>query len=314
MRKIRTTIATLLLAALANTNIVAAEANGTENTNESEAQNTVTVSSPRFARPLIQRWITEYEKANPQKHIVLAKGNADSDVRLVLTGEGTEGTAVVFFGQYAILPVTTSGSEADKLLAKKEWNKKSLKRLFFQQDELDALENGQQKTIDVNVYAANGKTSVSEAYAKHFGLSVADYRGKRISGDEAFLNTAIGKDTKGVTINALPNIFDLDSRHVKSGLSIVALDVKSDYAAALGNGALLDQTLKLLEEKDIDEVPVDKIGFAYDSLNPAALAFISWVLHNGTAYNHQYGLLNLSPKDLAQQTHSVENATLTAQK
>ena len=37
-----------------------------------------------------------------------------------------------------------------------------LKNLYFRQNELDTLENGKKKVVDVNVYAGNSKSSVSD--------------------------------------------------------------------------------------------------------------------------------------------------------
>lgn len=215
----------------------------------SENVNTFSIRTPKFVRPLIERWVSEYNKVNTHANVLIENGIGEnsSALQLVLDDNSvSDGNAVVYFGQYAILPVTTRGSEAEHIIGGKALNDKKLKNLYFRQNELDALENGKKKVVDVNVYAGNSKSSVSKIYASYLGEDDANYRGKRISGDDAFLNIAISKDVKGVTINALPNIFDLQSRKLKSNLVILPLSMKKEYADDLSSNADLDKTISLL--------------------------------------------------------------------
>lgn len=255
----------------------------------SENVNTFSIRTPKFVRPLIERWVSEYNKVNTHANVLIENGIGEnsSALQLVLDDNSvSDGNAVVYFGQYAILPVTTRGSEAEHIIGGKALNDKKLKNLYFRQNELDALENGKKKVVDVNVYAGNSKSSVSKIYASYLGEDDANYRGKRISGDDAFLNIAISKDVKGVTINALPNIFDLQSRKLKSNLVILPLSMKKEYADDLSSNADLDKTISLLENEKIEGVPIEKIGFSFDMNNSTIRDFVNWIISNGTTLNH----------------------------
>ena len=128
-----------------------------------------------------------------------------------------------------------------------------------------------------------------------------------------FLNTALSKDPLGVSFNALPNIFDLQSRHVKSGITIIGLDVKKDLEGSLSDKATLDEVISVLENDKVQEVAVEKIGVSYDKADDAVNLFLQWVLTFGTKYNHEHGLLNLDNK-LAQAQFDKVKSVLTAQK
>ena len=209
MKRIALTIAVLLSINIST--IWAEGALAGESSPESNAANTSSVryvKAPRFARPLVEKWITEYAKTQPGVEFQIAKGNqnqGNADLNVVFDSQ-TANTKVfshnvVFFGEFAVLPITASGSEAAKVLEGKHLNSKKLKQLFFLNDDFDE--------------------DVKKVKAHNFGEESSSFRGKRISGDDLFLNTALSKDPQGVSFNALPNIFDLQSRHIKSDLTII---------------------------------------------------------------------------------------------
>ena len=281
---------------------------------ENHSNNVRTIKSPRFARPLVEKWIEEYAKTEPGTVFQIAKDQTESD--LTVTVGQQEGTStdnfchLLYFGETAVLPITARSSEAARLLEGKHLNAKKLKQLFFLGDEFnDEVKN---KTFErITIYSGSNATSVASSFAHHFGEDHTNFRGKRIAGDDLFLNTAIAKDPLGVTFNTLSNIFDLQSRHLKSDLVLVGLDLKKDVAERF-NGTL-DEVLTILESTKPAEVDVEKVAITFNDTDEAVNRFLQWVLENGTKYNHQYGLLNLDQKVAEAQTDKVQSK-LTAQK
>ena len=151
--------------------------------------------------------------------------------------------------------------------------------------------------------------SASRLYAKNFNQETVNYKGKKISGDDSFLNLAISRDPLSVTVNSLSNIFDLESRQLRQTLALLPLDVDKQGRQVLSEGRL-DDILQLLENEHYVEIPVGKIGFEYNHANPVLTSFVQWVLQNGTQYVHQYGLLTLSQKELTAQQHRVSQRDL----
>ena len=314
MKKIVFTIALVLSLGLSN---AWAEGNG-NSTNETNSS-VRTIKSPRFVRPLVEKWIEEYAKTEPGVTFQLVKGSGNQDnIDLLVSFDNQDADTkdfshIIYFGETAVLPITARSSEAARLLEGKHLNAKKLKQLFFLNDDFDE-DVKKNKTFEaITVYSGSNATSVASSFAHNFGEESTNFRGKRIAGDDLFLNTAIAKDPLGVTFNTLSNIFDLQSRHLKSDLSLVGLDLKKDLEKSFTDNGTLDDVLTILENGKPAEVTIEKVGITFNSTDGAVNRFLEWVLENGIKYNHQYGLLNLDSKVAEAQTKKVIN-TLTAQK
>ena len=277
------------------------------------------VKVPRFARPLVEKWISEYAKIQPSVQFQLAKANQNLDVidlNVVFENKEIkreEFSHVVYFGEFAVLPITASGSEAAKVLEGKHLNSKKLKQLYFLNDEFEEEIKKNKQFEKLIIYSGSNATSVASSFAHNFGEESSNFRGKRISGDDLFLNTALAKDPLGVSFNALPNIFDLQSRHIKDNLTIIGIDVKKNLEDSFSDKATLDDIINALEEGKVQEVAVEKIGVSYNESDDAVNQFLQWILTAGTKYNHEFGLLNLDNKFAQVQVEKVRTV-LTAQK
>ena len=298
MKRIALAIAVLLNIHTAN---IWAESNNNtaSDASVSSVANVHYVKAPRFARPLVEKWITEYAKTQPNVEFQIAKGGQnqdDIDLNVVFDNNDKEtenANHTVYFGEFAVLPITASGSEAAKVLEGKHLNSKKIKQLYFLNDDLDEEVKKIKQFEKLVIYSGSNATSVANSFAHNVGEESTSFRGKRISGDDLFLNTALTKDPLGVSFNALPNIFDLKSRHIKEDLTIIGLDVKKSLEESFSDKGTLDQIIDALEQGKVQEVTVQKIGVRYKNADEAVNRFLSWVVTNGTKYNHQYGLLNL---------------------
>ena len=274
-----------------------------------------TIKSPRFARPLVEKWIEEYAKTEPGVTFQIAKGQGESDLSVAIADQQEKNTELfshwIYIGETAVLPITARSSEAARLLEGKHLNAKKLKQLFFLNDEFEEDVKKNKTFETIIIYSGSNATSVGGSFARNFGEESANFRGKRIAGDDLFLNTAIVKDPLGVSFNTLSNIFDLQSRQLKNELALVGLDLKKDVAGSF-NGTL-DDIISSLESGKPAEVAIEKVGFTFNNNDEAVSRFLQWVLENGTKYNHQYGLLNLDQKEAKVQIDQINN-TLTAQK
>ena len=277
------------------------------------------VKAPRFARPLVEKWITEYAKTQPGVEFQIAKGNQNQgnvDLNVVFDNQDTKSedfSRVIYFGEFAVLPITASGSEAAKVLEGKHLNSKKLKQLYFLNDDFDEDVKKIKQFEKLVIYSGSNATSVASSFAHNFGEESSNFRGKRISGDDLFLNTALSKDPLGVSFNALPNIFDLKSRHIKNDLTIIGIDVKKSLEDSFSDKATLDELILALENGKVSEVAVEKIGVSYNQNDDAVNKFLEWVLTDGTKFIHEFGLLNLDNKLTQVQIDKVKTE-FTAQK
>ena len=291
MKRIAFTIALFLSLGLS---CIWAEENSSNN-------NVRTIKAPRFARPLVEKWIEEYAKTEPGVEFQIVKGSGNQeniDLNVEFDNQDKKDTKafshIVYFGETAVLPITARSSEAARLLEGKHLNAKKLKQLFFLNDDFDEDVKKIKAFENIIIYSGSNASSVASSFAHNFGEEAANFRGKRISGDDLFLNTALQKDPLGVSFNALSNIFDLENRHLKSDLSLVGIDVKHDLAQRFSDDGTLDEVLEALENGKVSEVAIEKVGVSYNGADDAVNQFLQWVLTNGVKYNHEFGLLNLS--------------------
>ena len=306
----------LAIAVLLSINISSVWAEG-NSTNTSSVRY---VKAPRFARPWVEKWISEYAKTQPGVEFQIAKGNQNQgniDLNVVFDTQDTKtkdfSRIIVYFGEFAVLPITASGSEAAKVLEGKHLNSKKLKQLYFLNDDFEEDVKKNKQFEKLVIYSGSNATSVASSFAHNFGEESSNFRGKRISGDDLFINTALLKDPLGVSFNALPNIFDLQSRHIKNNLTLIGIDVKKNLEKNFSDEATLDEVITALENGKIQEVAVEKIGVSYNIADDAVNQFLNWILTAGTKYNHEYGLLNLDNKQSQAQIEKVKSE-FTAQK
>lgn len=285
------------------------------------SENTYYINSPRFARPLVECWIREYAKVRPEVNLRVQKGcdKQHNDMQVVIRRSVAEGRSVIYFGEYTILPVTTQGSDAAYLLNGKAINAERMRTIFFDKS-ADAYDSAEDMEIDAKspmkkfvVYSGNDTASVASLFADFYGEQMSNIRGKRISGDDAFLINAIASDPLGVTFNALPNIYDLKTRKLKQNLSLLHLDTNDEVEDVMRNDATLDDVIAALELSDSEQIPTAAIGMAFDANNADIREFLYWVITSGVNYNHQYGILALDSRLAGLQAAKVRNRD-TAQK
>ncbi len=274
------------------------------------AQEEINLRIPTFVRPLAEKLAAEYIQtgANVKINFVSASNQEDNNViSFVTTDETTENNSdAIYFGRYVVLPIVNKDSEAEHLLDGKRLNTKKLKNILFVKDEYAVDDKKESKAErELHIYSGNGRLSVSRFYACHFNHVASDYKGKRISGDDIYLNSALSRDPLGITINTISNIFDLQSRQLRDGLSLVALDLNR-HADEIFDSANLDNIIALLENESFDEIPVGNAGLNYDHSNNTLNNFVRWILTEGNQYLHQFGLLQLPQRELTAQLHRTE--------
>jgi hypothetical protein len=264
---------------------------------------TISLRIPEFARPLVEKWTHDYLQHHTNVNFEFIKGKTQDASANIL--ELTTDDEAVSFARYAVLPVTIKDSEAARLTSHR-FNAKKLRSLFFVNDDDEEVSKAEQK---IHIYTGNSQLSASRVYASFLNEDVNGYKGKKISGDDAFLTTAISRDPLGVTVNYLSNIFDLESRQPASSLVLLPLDLDKHGRQVL-DSANLDEIIRLLEEQKYDVIPVGTVGFMYERSDSAINDFVNWVLTAGVCDLHQYGMLSLSQQELTAQLQRIASKDL----
>ena len=278
----------------------------------------ISISGTKFTYPLIEKWIAEYSKVNPNaKFKLVQKATSEQAIDLNIIAhqpakeELNKNQEIVFAAKYALLPVTNTKNPILAGAAKKGLNKKDIDKLFFDIVDYDAEPTKEKAKFASTIYARDNKACASTALANYFGHVSSEIRGKKVLGDDIYLLSAIKKDSIGLAYNNLGYLFDTNSRKLKDGIAVLPLDLKKSTKEILtGN---LDFVIDVLEKNQIETVPVEKIGFIYSQTNATKQVsdFLKWVLADGQKYNHEKGFLNLDTKALAEQTNNLNEKFLS---
>ena len=277
-----------------------------ESVETSNKKEVVTIESTRFAIPLVEKWVNEYEEMHPGVDIILVDSkNSDEAADLSLVSyiekdnSNSKNGDLINAGRFALLPITNADNPYLNELNKKRLNSKSITDLFFEKGDIEKItDSSKELKYEVTIYSGNNSDSFAEAFASHFGYLKADLKGRKISGDDIFLINAIQKDNEGVTFNNLSYIFDINTRNLKDGVAIIPLDIKKEQREIL-NEANVDKTITLLENEKIPLIPIENIGFISEKGNKEAQKFIEWVLSDGQKYNREFGFLKAEYEHLA---------------
>jgi len=285
---------------------------------ENVAKESIVISGTKFTYPLIEKWIAEYAKVNPNVNIKLAaKTNSDQAVDLNIIAhqpaqnELQSNQEIVYTGRYALLPVTNNNNPILAAVSKKGLNKKELDKLFFEVVDYESDEPAPKSKFRATIYSRENQACATTALAGYFGHQSSEIRGKKVFGDDIYLISAVKKDSIGLTFNNLGYLYDVNSRKLKTDVALLPLDLKRDARPILtGN---LDEVLSVLESTKVETVPVEKIGFIYSYQNAKKelTAFLKWVLTDGQKFNHEKGFLNLDKQALAEQENRLSEKLLS---
>lgn len=284
----------------------------------SHAQDTtpkpVVITGVRFAYPLVEKWIRDYKAENPNAQIVIEPRTITDPAAYDLLIEAydqerlaKEGREFISLGRYALIPVANSKSAFAKEYGDKGLNEKTYKQLFF----YDAFAEKDKSTPPpYTIYTRLQKAGAPVTFARYFGYEQQQIKGKSIAGADEHLIKALLKDDTGVTYTVPGLAFDLSTRKVVQGLTVIPVDLD-------GNGKVskdeklpedLDQVIAKLESGKSKNIPTEYIHFsiAKNNLRPEAKKFLLWVASHGEADLHQFGYIKAEPKRFQAEKEKLE--------
>ncbi|HMG89349.1 MAG TPA: hypothetical protein VK589_04800 [Chryseolinea sp.] len=276
----------------------------TPTTSIKKNQKYVVITGVRFAYPLVQKWIDDYNKENPDVQIVIeSRGSADpakydilieaydKDVELLNSRE------YVYIARYAVLPVANAKSEFAKTYTDKGLNRELINQLYFH-DIFADKENQKEIKTPYTIYTRLQKAGAPITFAKYFGHEHKEIIGKAIAGSDEHLLKALLRDSIGVSYLPLTLAYDHASRKPVEGLAVLPVDLNGNGKVNDGEKFYddLNTVIQQLEEKpikDISNVPVEYIHMSVDRNNgsPEAISFLRWIIHNGQDNLHEFGYL-----------------------
>ena len=274
-----------------------------------QAQSTekkVIITGVRFAYPLVEQWIAEYKKENPDVAVQIEpRSTTDpSKYDLLIEAYEPDGTLkdtreFVNVARYALLPVANAQSAFSKIYGEKGLTQPLIRQLYFN-DITSNKKDREEIKVPYTVYTRLQKAGAPVTFAHYFGFEQANIVGKAIAGADEHLIKALLKDTTGISYSVPGLLFDLKSRQTLAGLTVLPVDTDNDGKVekeekVIGN---LDELLTQYEAGIPKNVPVESIhlSIAKNSQNAEALRFLKWVLAHDQAILHTHGFLKPEPQ------------------
>jgi ABC-type phosphate transport system substrate-binding protein len=263
----------------------------------------VVVTGVRFAYPLIQKWIDDYNASQPDVQIIIeSRGSADpqSDI-LVEAYEPDEVTKktreYLYVARYAVLPVANSHSAFAKTYSSKGLTRSLITQLYFHDLYADP-----DKEIKIKepytIYTRLQKAGAPIAFTKFFGFEQKDIGGKAIAGSDEHLLKAILRDSTGISYLPLTLIYDHTNRKPVNGLTVLPVDLNvndriSDDEKFYSDLGSVIERIENADPKELKNLPLAFLHLSVDEKNatPEAISFLKWVNQNGQASLHQLGYL-----------------------
>lgn len=267
-----------------------------------KASDTLTYTGTRLTHPLVEGWIKEFNKSYPGVTIIpLPKGqNADkADIKILAYNLEKEtfkpGETYVVVSNYAQLPIANSKNPLLHEWLKKGLTEAEFKKLYFKTSQEDSAHKPAHHTV--NIYTREKPVCATKAFASHYGSDPNSSKGFGVAGDDRSLLAAVLKDSNGVSYNNLGFIYDLHTRKLVDGITVIPVDINENGKVEqneliYGN---LDELISTLESGAVSSITVDKVNIVYntEATKKSLPLFIDWVRNEGRKVNHQYGFLNI---------------------
>jgi phosphate transport system substrate-binding protein len=272
-----------------------------------QTSNSITVSGSRFTYDLLRQWIQDFNEEYPDAVIQIVPRETPyaEQANLVINAhnldilEIREGYEYIKLGRYVILPVANEKNTLVRLYKNRPIKQQELKDLYFDplQEEVESSEVKRVKKQSIQLYTRQRFACSNTTFATYYGFKVKDIKGRPIVGEDKHLLYAISKDTSGVTYS-IPGIFyDLQTRKIKKGVSILKTESLANAIAKekldLSN---LDSFINYLEANVASaDFPVTYFHISLKKNvpeNSIERKFLQHVLTKGQTRLHEFGFLN----------------------
>lgn len=279
----------------------------------------VVITGARFTYPILGKWIDAYKKAHPEITIHIDPRTTTDPSQFDLLVEAYEGgikedREYLYLGRYAVLPVANSKSELAKSYGDKGLNAASIKQLFFH-DIYASKDKDSEIKSSYTVYTRLQKAGAPTTFARYFGYEQHQIKGKSIAGADEHLIKALLKDSTGVSYNNLGLLYDLTTRTVLPGLTILPVDADDNGRVSKDEKFYnnLDEVLAHLENQPVKNIPVEyfHISIRKHHYNPEALKFLQWIIENSQDDLHAFGFLKPEPKRFQSEKEKFKQLSLS---
>jgi ABC-type phosphate transport system substrate-binding protein len=266
----------------------------------------VIITGVRFAYPLVDKWIKDYQVANPGAAITIETRTTTDPAQYDLLIEAYEPEKSIkgsrdylYIGRYALLPVANAASSFAKTYSSKGLTADLIKQIYFHDLYADK-DNQKEIKAPYTVYTRLQKAGAPVTFAHYFGFEQANITGKAIAGADEHLIKALLRDSTGVSYSTPGLIFNAETRKPTPGLSAIPVDLDDNGRVTDAEKIFtdLDAIINRLESEEVKNVPIEYLHLSLSKVNanPEALKFLLWVIYNGQDDLHAFGYLKPEAK------------------
>lgn len=284
----------------------------------------VRISGTRLTYPLVEKWISEFNAANPTIQAEIAPRGLSSDsidisinTFTIKSDEVKTGKSVVIVNRFSQLPITNSKNPQLTQFQQTGITNRALKTIFFEQDSAAAVTaTAAANPFGVKVYTRDVPACAAVSFSKSFGENARHIKGVGVKGDDKTLLNAVKNDPNAISFNNLGFVYNIKTRKAEDSIAVIPVDLNSNGKLDKDENiyATLDQVISYLESHPDSKLPLDNVSASYSKqVSPATIKFLTWVLNKGQQYNHQYGFVNQDSKVLEEQKRLLDasKASLT---
>jgi hypothetical protein len=211
-----------------------------------------------------------------------------------------------------LLPVANSSSQFAKIYGEKGLTEALIKQVFFHDLYADK-EKQKEIKAPFTVYTRLQKAGAPLTFAAYFGYAQENIKGKAIAGADEHLIKALLKDTTAISYSNPGLIYDLNSRTVLPGLTLLPVDAGDNGRVSNDEKfyANLDELLARIERESLKNIPVEylHVSLPRRGYNPEALKFLLWIIDNSQDDLHHFGFLKPDAKRFQQEKEKFEQLT-----
>jgi phosphate transport system substrate-binding protein len=284
-----------------------------QNTN-GKLEGTISISGAFALYPLAVRWAEEFKKIHPDVKIDISAGGAGKGMTDALSGmvdmgmlsrevnkaEVSKGAWLVSVAKDAVLPTISDKNPVLADLKSKGMTRENFEQIFISGNisswgtNLQKVDHKSQGKI--NVYIRSDACGAGEMWGKYLGKNQESLNGIGVFGDPGVAE-AVKKDPLGIGYNNVIYVYDIQSRKLYPGISVIPIDVN-------GNGKIdkeeefyetLDILMGAIRDGRYPSPPARDLYFVSKGkpTDPVVTAFLNWILMDGQKYVNESGYVQL---------------------
>lgn len=316
----------LLFFVLIGITLLSCQSNKTKNENNSgKLQGTLSISGAFALYPMTVKWAEEFKKINPEVRIDISAGGAGKGMADALSGmidlgmfsrgvtqaELDKGAWYIAVAKDAVLPTMNPNNPYSDQLLKVGLTQQTLTDIYISQttkqwDQCKGLTGDNAK---INVYTRSDACGAAEMWGLFLGKNQESLNGIGVFGDPGIAD-AVKNDVNGIGFNNVIYAYDITSRKVYPGLSIIPIDLNS-------NGIIdpeenfydsLDHVMDAIAKGVYPSPPARDLYLIAKGqpTNPLSIAFLKWILTEGQQFVGSAGYVMLSPEKITSELEKLK--------